>query len=139
MQSTTKLEKRERGCWWRWMRGGLLSTSTRLTTNGSNLRQEKIDLSTICKPCKIKYLISTRSNGKEHGNFIIGNSFDLRKRCRVEHWDIATWQNFVKRKKHYMGINCEDVIKLYINAPCFWALFLSQLQVFFSILSHIVT
>jgi hypothetical protein len=36
-----------------------------------------------------------------NGKFIIGNSFDLRKRCRVGHWDIATWQNFVKRKTLY--------------------------------------
>jgi hypothetical protein len=78
-----------------------LSTSTRLIANGSDLRQDKIDPSMIYKPCKIKFMTSTRSNGKEHGKFIIGNSFDLRKRCRVGHWDIATWQNFVKRKTLY--------------------------------------
>jgi hypothetical protein len=78
-----------------------LSTSTRLSTNGGDLRQDKIDPSMISKPCKIKFVTSTRSNGKEHEKFIIGNSFDLTKRCRVGHWDIATWQNIVKRKTLY--------------------------------------
>jgi hypothetical protein len=74
-----------------------LSISTRLTTNGGDLRQDKIDPSMISKPC----VTSTRSNGKEHIKFIIGNSFDLTKRCRVGHWDIATWKKIVKRKTLY--------------------------------------
>jgi hypothetical protein len=46
-------------------------SQTRLTANGGDLGQDKIDPSTISKPCKIKFMTSTRSNGKEHERFII--------------------------------------------------------------------